>query len=648
MTTHRTGLAHQAAPLAAVGLLVIAGSAAHAAASATGEPGATALTVGVVAFVLAVLVAMKRGQRIECPKARVRLMLFLTSSAAWLGVVTAVGMSWSALEVLALMVGALSLHWWRAHRIPNPAARAVVAESDELTRYADRWSEYLGDKGCVLAGTKLKRAEAIEAGVRYSLMLIPGKHDRTSVMGVLEKVRGGLGLYDEQDLIIERHPELPEPHQRLTIVTRSPIKHEVIWPGPSTFANGSVELGPFADGLGTAHWRVYVGPRIKGGYAQGGTGSGKSRFLEALAISVAASDTHPTVVKYADGQGGASSPMLAEHADNVARTPEELRDMLSGVLRVKDLRQMENDLWALTGFTPTEERPGILVIIDESHKMLADPLVQAMVAELAREGEKVGIALVLASQDPLLSAFGGSNQANHAETIRSNLLMGNGIVFGSKAKDVKQVFGIEIDPSTFPPTPGYAFIVSPVPGARSAPFRNFHFTDDQAKVIPQKIRWRELDPGAANAYGPAYRDRRLIAARRREAKRAKVEAIHSGTPVTTTRETASVTRTVPASVAILPEVAQFPVWSSVPMSRAADTPRVAEIHRKVASAIEAGHVLKNGFTMPHMVATHLSYSVKWASGALQDLVELGIVEQREGAPMGRYYPTGKKLRSNAA
>lgn len=648
MTTHRTGITRQVAPLGAVGLLIIAASAAHAAASATGDPTGTALTVAVVAFVVAVLVAMKRGRRIECPKARARLTAFLTGSAVWLGAVTSVGISWGAVEILALMVGALSLHWWRVHRIPNPDVVTVAADDDALTLYADRWADNIGETGCLLPRTKLVRGERIDAGVRYALMMVPGKHERASVTGNLEKIRGGLGLREEQDFIVEKHPTLSQPHQLVTIVTRSPIKEEVIWPGPAAFdpKTGSVALGPFADGMGVAHWRVYAGPRIKGGYMQGGTGSGKSRTFDAVAIAVAAAESHPTVVAYADGQGGASSPMLAEHADVVARTPEEFREMLSGLLRVKELRQLENDLERWTGFTPRADRPGILVFVDEQHKFFCDPVIAAMAAELVREGEKVGIAIIGASQDPLLSAFGGSGAGNNAETLRSNMLMGNGLVFASKAKDVKQVFGIDIDPSSFPPTPGYAYVVSPVPGARSAPYRNYHFTDAQALVIPQRIMWRELDAGAANAYGPAYRNRRELAARALEAKRAKVEAMRNGAPAPAEREEVSVTRTVPAFTTPTPDVAQFPVWHSTPVaSHPVDAARVADIHRRAAAAIAEGHAMKNGFTMPSLLAKHLSCSPRWAHDALHRLMELGVV--RPGDKQGQYYPTGKKLESAA-
>lgn len=655
MTTPHTGIHAQLAPPAAVGLLVVAAAAAHAATGTAGDPGSAAATVAVVAFVVAVIVAMKAGKRIECPRARVRLRALLLASAVWFGTVTAVGVSWGAVEILALMVGALSLQWWSARRIPNPDAASTtpeIPEAGEVDHFAERWAEYVGCDGGALKGSKLTRGRSIESGVRYTLLLVPGKHDRSSVTGVLEKVRGGLGLRTDQDLITEPHPDLPEPHQLLTIVTRSTIKEDILWPGPSAFdpKTGSVALGPFADGIGVARWRVYAGPRIKGGYMQGGTGSGKTRCMESVALSVAASESHPTVIMYADGQGGASSPMLAKYSDYVARTALEFQEMLSGLLALKDHRQDENDLEGWTGFAPTAARPGVLVFMDEQHKFTVHPTIQAMVAELAKEGEKVGIAIIGASQSPLLDAFGGSGSGNLAEAIRSNLLMGNGLIFQSKAKDVKQVFEVDVNPSRFPTIPGYAFLVNPQPGARSAPLRGYHCTDEQTKVWPDRIHWRSLGAGEAAVCGPNYVDRREIAARRLLGKRARVEARRAGM-VPAPVPDVPVTRTVPAATCV-PDVPQFPVWNSVPMrvpgAPVVDPRRAVPVYVRAAHAIESGEVLRKGWTMPHMIATHLSCSTKWAHEALQKLVELDIVHHPEDAPQGKYYPTGKKLSREVA
>jgi hypothetical protein len=635
-----TGIGVQLAPHAAVGLLVVAAAATHAVASATGHEAATAASVGATAFVLAVLVAMKRGQKISCPKSRSRLAAFLLAAAGWLTSVTATGLSWGAVEVLALMVSVISLNWWRTHRIKD----AVVERAAAPTEYAERWERNVGAPSRAVPGSRLVDPEVIGSGVRYTLRLVPGVQEQSTVTGAMERIRGGLSLRDGQELIIERHTTLPEPHQLLTIVTTSPIKQEILWPGPSAFdsATGTVALGPFADGIGVARWRVYSKSRLYGGYMQGGTDSGKSRTGDSIMVSIAASVSHPTVVQYADGQGGASSPtVLTKYADRVAKTPAETVIMLRDALRVIDLRQDENDIEGWTGFTPTAARPGLLIFMDECHKLLIFPEIQEMVATIAREGGKVGVACILASQSPLLDAFGGSSPKNYAESIRSNLLMGNGLAFRSKSKDVKHIFEISINPSSFPPTPGYAYLVDLLPGGRSAPFRSYHFTDAQAAEYLPTSTWRGLDVGAANAAGRQYLDRFKIQAAAMDVKRARVEARKAGRPV----GAAAPTGLAPP----LPDVTRFPVWTSTPPANvAAAGPRIAEVHRKVAEAVASGAVTPAGFTMPHLVAKHLGYSERWAGIALKELVALGVLHQPAGAPQGRYYPTGKTLSRKAA
>jgi hypothetical protein len=631
--------AAQVAPHAAVGLLVVAAAASHAAASASGHEAQVALWVAGTAFVLAVLVGMKRGARIECRKARARLQLLLAGSAAWLGAVTGAGLSWGAVEILVLMVGALSLHWWRMKRIPNRAAAVAEPVGD----YAARWRESIGCPGGAAPGSRLVKPEAIESGVRFDLRLVPGKQDASTITGAMEKIRGGLGLFGDQELLVEPHPTLPEPHQIATVVTKSPIRAEILWPGPSTFdsATGTVALGPFADGIGVGRWRVYSRSRLYGGYLQGGTDSGKSRTIDSIMASIAASRTHPTVVQYADGQGGASSAMLSKYADRVAKTSAECLSMLQDAVKVMEMRQDENDLEGWIGFTPRLDRPGLLIVIDECHLLLVFPEIQEAVAAIAKGGGKVGVACVLASQTPLLSAFGGSGKNNFADDIRSNLLMGNGLVLRSKSKDVSQVFGVPVNPSSFPATPGYAYLVDSI--GRSAPLRSYHFTDQQAAAYLPGSEWLELDAGAANAAGPTYLNRRAIRDRAAAAKRERVEALKAGRPLP---------KAAPATAlaAPLPAVTAFPVWISPPrpVSPIAPAgPRVTDIHHRATEAL-AGGAVRAGFTMPGWMARELGCSERWAHETLKDLVALGVLERPDGTPQGRYYPTGKTLSRKVA
>ena len=154
---------------------------------------------------------------------------------------------------------------------------------------------------------------------------------------------------------------------------------------------------------------------------------------------------------------------------------------------------------------------------DECHKALdatQNPLLaaatQSLCLTIAREGRKVGVALVMASQSPTLDAFGGAG--NGAETLRASLLAGNGVILRSKSKNTKQVFEVEISPSSFPKLPGWAYLCDPEEGARNAPFRGFWVTDDMAAYWPQRITWRALPGRQANAAGRHYARRHEVAA----------------------------------------------------------------------------------------------------------------------------------------
>lgn len=645
-TPRRPGIGPQLAPGAAVGLLLVAGSALHAIAQATDDPGSTTLTVAVIAFVLAVLVGMKKGQRIRCPKSRLRLRLLLAGSAAWLTAVTAAGMSWGAVQILALGVTAVSLHWWRLHRIPNVSTVPRAVASD---RHVDLWDKRVARAGKPLAGTRLLPGEAIASGMQHTLRLIPGDHTIVTVENERRKIRGALEMRRGEDLIIEPHPDLPEPHLRLTVVTSQPPIGSVVWPGPVDVLgrDGMIALGPFADGIGTAYWRAFTDTRVKGGFIQGGTGSGKSRLIETIVMALAGSTLFPSVLLWADGQGGASSKLLRKWCDKTALTVEACRRMLAGVIRIMEHRQDENDIEELDGFTPTEDRPAIFVILDECHKFFADAGIQAMAAQIAREGEKVGVAMIAATQlAQLAAAFGGSGQ--YADAIRSSLLTANGVLMRGKSKSAAQIFNVEVDPRDFPARPGYGFLADVDEGARQAPFLGFFVSDAIQEYWPPLMLWRELDKGSATIYGPEYLNRRELAAAEREEKRRRVAARRAGIMPTTSAERPETARPTPST---LFPVRKFPVWinpKAIKPQPDTQTVKVADIHRRVMEAVAAGQVGTDGYTMPHLVARRLAVSEKWAGIALKELVALGVMSRPEGTPQGRYYPTGKTLSGKVA
>jgi len=520
------GLRAQITPWAAMGALVVAAGAVRLAQHATDADAQIAYGVAGTAFVIAVVAATATRKRITDRRMRHRLVAALYLGASWLSMISFTGVTLGAVAALSILGAGLSLLWWREHRIgpglaPDGAGLALpIIDSSDL--FIERFNAHLGGKGKPFAGAKLTDPQIIKAGYRYTLELVPGAQSVEQVRGSVNALRGGLRLMPGQDVIVEDHPTEPAPTALLTIVTRPPIAKPQHWPGPQAgfnAATGAVNLGPFADGEGCACWRVYTQDSMWGGFIQGGTGSGKSRMIEQIAMSCAASTSHPTIVWYGDGQNGDSSPMLVENADYAATTFDAIYNMAMAALRIMKINGVERRLAKQVGFAPTAARPGTLMIVDESHKPLdvkQNPLLavatQQAFCTIAREGRKNGVALILASQSPKLEAFGSTGLA---DTLRACLLDGNGLILRSKNPNAKQVFGVDINPRKFPKLAGYGYLCDPDPGSRSAPFRGYWVTDELAVYWPARITWRSQPVRQANFAGNAYAKRREVVAEQR-------------------------------------------------------------------------------------------------------------------------------------
>src|SRR5690606_18653115 len=310
----------------------------------------------------------------------------------------------------------------------------------------------------------------------------------------------GLRLRRGMDLVIEPHPEADEATVQLTIVQRSPVLTTAQpWPGgtyqPGT---GMIAIGPYVDGVGVAYWRLHTPDSLWGGFIAGSIGSGKSRTMEAIALGLAEAGC---VVWYADGQDGSSSPFLAEHADWFTYGTG-IRDMLEAARRVKKLRQVENRLRRWSGWRPDQGRPGLIIIIDECHVPMADPQCQDIAAELAREGRKVGISLIMASQVATLDAFGGGPGS---DALRSSVCAGNMLIMRSLTRTTRNVLpGVDVAPTTFPDVPGYAWLIDHSKARRSAPLRAFFLADEEMGPAAAAVQWSAVEPAAAGAAGQLY------------------------------------------------------------------------------------------------------------------------------------------------
>jgi hypothetical protein len=333
-----------------------------------------------------------------------------------------------------------------------------------------------------------------------------------------------------ENLVAESHPGFEDPGLiRFQVVTRSPIKETVYFDEPR-WDDGRILLGPYADGEGDAFYRLYTSSprRIRNGFILGTTGSGKTRVTEGLAVSARAMGN--TEIIYIDGQDGASSPVLMEQA-LWSGGPDEVEEIITGLEGIYRKSQQYNKAHGLNAFTPTPERPGILVIIDECHLVL-NPKIAARVDPMARGGGKLGIGWLLISQDSGLNVFGGFDSLRGA-------VMANKIVMRVESNIAPQLVpGLDLDPRTLPELPGYLYTVaSKMLGGRTAPGRQ-RYLPDAADVLEdpsipvltaeqQMVRYPGLQPHPRDrrwaAAGEAFLRRAELAAERRAAALADLE-----------------------------------------------------------------------------------------------------------------------------
>ncbi|OLT26583.1 hypothetical protein BJF83_20685 [Nocardiopsis sp. CNR-923] len=228
---------------------------------------------------------------------------------------------------------------------------------------------------------------------------------------------------------------------------------------------------------------------------------------------------------------------MAANADwDCSESAAKARQGLEAACAVMKMRQMHNKAAQAKGFTPSSTRPGLVLIIDESHLVLTDyvrnkkdpgfgGMTNAALAELiGRTGRKVGVALICASQDTTLNAFGNSGP------LRSSLLRGNGVVMFSTNRISAGILpNFSADPSKLPDDGGYAYSLettdaSGAKHSRAATFRAAYQEDFGTDLARYPVRPLEEDSATViDLYQTgAYRRRHEITAE------AKADAVAAG------------------------------------------------------------------------------------------------------------------------
>lgn len=393
------------------------------------------------------------------------------------------------MEPLLILGGAvLSAPWlWHHRSRPHPPGDPEPDRADAVERL---WASHVADQGGPLAGAGLALVRPFEHGVTYRVQLVPGRQSLALAHGRLPLVSTGLRR-PLDEIILEQDPDTADPSQlRLQVITRSPIRETVLFDRPR-FDDGAILLGPHADGIGDAAWRLYTRNSMWGGFVLGSVGSGKSRLIEAIALTARAMGV--TAIVYVDGQDGASSSVLWRHAAMRAGAADSTRT-LAVIEQIMHDRQRHNVAHELSGFTAAADRVGILVIVDEAHVPFGQHAERW--AHIARAGRKVGLAVLAADQYSDLKVFGGM------EPLRSSLLAGNGIALRTASRMAGHLIpGLALDPHDLPTLPGYGYLVAaPGSDARTAPFRARYLpdrddkADDPTIAVPSVQQWFERIP----------------------------------------------------------------------------------------------------------------------------------------------------------
>lgn len=562
--------------------------------------------------------------------------LLTAATSVWMVTAVISGITWAGLALALAGDYAFGARWWAAHRHPeavepDPANEPAPVEVDEslLALYPRRWADYLGGANCVLAGSQLVSGEPFCHGVEYVLRLHPGKQDLDMVRSTMSKIATGLG-HPQTKLTVDSYGDNPA-LARFRVVTASPVRDAVYFQGPR-FDDGTIVLGPYIDGIDNAVWRLYTENSIWGGMIVGGTGSGKSRLIDVIALT--ALHTGTTYLVHVDGQDGMSCPQLWEHAQE-RYGADDADYALRRLIAMQQYRQRHRRGGG-HGFNPSPQTPGILVIVDEAHVVITKDNAEKW-AKLAREARKVGIAVIMADQDGSLETFKKS-------VLRGSLRAGNAVGLRTDERSQGQIMGHgKFNLHDLPAIPGYGHTLGDA--ARHAPFKNrwAPTRDDAAKQhakstpFPDALLlvedWYEqapkigLDAGTLHAGDRAQRSTTLTTSEQAgHADGGQAAWQHSAAPQPTRMVLPSVPRPRSSD-----DAAAATGAGSAPVEPG--EPELSDSEQRVLAAIQAGA------TQPGAIAEHISLTRQRVGALLGTLIGKELVTKTGSGPAVRYEAT---------
>jgi hypothetical protein len=401
------------------------------------------------------------------------------AASGWVTTAAAVGPdTWAMSAALALGAASCSAGWLREHAVPDPGlvtAPALVVdrepEDDFGQLIAARWAESIAVQNGPVAKSLLTARTELPNAIRWTIQTVPGSTSFAQVLGLSGRIASGLRLSPEK-LILE--PGEDESAVTLTVLTHDLLAGGVAYPGP-IYRDGRIVLGPFADGTGTSEYIVHDAVGCRSGMATGEPGSGKSAFLEVVALALR--NSREWYVMFGDGDPeGGSSPLL----NRIAHWPEAgaqralaQLEALEAALEVRSLLKATLTLGPdgrtpvpitdpatqapIREMLPSPAFPGIYWIVDELHRLTTDPWLKdhrfaERLEKVVRVGRKYAVVLLTGSQSLLAGDYGGRT------ALRAYLAARNLYAFRNQNRsETATVNGLTIPPSALPAGGGYAF-----------------------------------------------------------------------------------------------------------------------------------------------------------------------------------------------